>query len=188
VLVLQLVRILPDVLTTRERITRLDMIESEESVVLVAHMIHTEVDRRAVGCRGEHHIDHYARDVDFIPAGQWFPLTWLFLVGVVVTGDSLCVPSLFFIEELGDSVLPPELDPRLFRKVIDHLTCESYACHGVQDGLVGDHVANSQHFSVQTGLDPVYVLPFPDTCCDHGRAKVDKHRSGQTTHELLDYV
>ena len=84
--------------------------------------------------------------------------------------------------------MPPVLDPRLFGKVIDHLTCESYAGHRVQDGLVGDHVANSQHLAVQTRLDPVYVLSFPDTCCDHGRAQVDKHGSCQTAHELLDYV
>ena len=44
VLVLQLVRILPDVLATRKSITGLDVFESEESVVLVAHMIHSEVD------------------------------------------------------------------------------------------------------------------------------------------------
>ena len=87
-LVLQLVRILPDVLTTRETVTGLDMLESEEAVVLVAHVVHPEVHRRAVGCRGEHHIDHYARDVDFVLAGQWLPLGQLLLV-VAVTGDSL---------------------------------------------------------------------------------------------------
>ena len=88
-LVLQLVRILPDVLTTRKSITGLDMVESEESVVLVAHVIHSEVDRRAVGCRGEHHVDHYARDVDFVLTGQWLPHILLLLVVVVVTEDSL---------------------------------------------------------------------------------------------------
>ena len=75
------------------------MIESEEPVVLVAHMIHPEVDRRAVGCRGEHHIDHDARDVDFILAGQWFPRTLLFFVSIVVTGDSLCFLSYLFVKE-----------------------------------------------------------------------------------------
>ena len=88
-LVLKLVRIFPDVLTSRKSVTGLDVIESEESVVLVAHVVHSEVDRRAIGCRGEHHIDHNARDVDFILAGQWFPLTLLFVVSVVVAGDSL---------------------------------------------------------------------------------------------------
>ena len=57
-LVLQLVRILSDVLTTRKCVTRLNVIEFEESVVLVAHVIYSEVDRRAVGGRGEHHIDY----------------------------------------------------------------------------------------------------------------------------------
>ena len=84
--------------------------------------------------------------------------------------------------------MPPVLDPRLFGKVVDHLTCESDAGHGVQDGLVGDHVADSQHFPIQTGLDPVDVLSLPDACCDHGGAKVDEHGSGQTAHELLDNV
>ena len=89
-LVLQLVRILPDVLTTRKSITGLDMIESEYSVVLVAHVIHSEVHRRAVSCRGEHHVDHHARDVDFVLAGQWLPrILLLLVVVVVVTEDSL---------------------------------------------------------------------------------------------------
>ena len=64
------------------------MLESEESVVFVTHMIHSEVDRRAIGCRGEHHVDHYARDVDFVLAGQWLPLGQLLLV-VVAAKDSL---------------------------------------------------------------------------------------------------
>ena len=83
VLVLQLIRILPDVLTARKSITGLDVIESEETVVLVAHMIHSEVDRRAIGCSGEHHIDHNARDVDFILAGQWVPHT-AFKINLVI--------------------------------------------------------------------------------------------------------
>ena len=98
-LVFQLVRILPDALATSKSITGLDMIESEESVVLVAHMIHSEVDRRAIGRRGEHHIDHDARDVNFILAGQWFPHTLLFLVSVVVAGNSLCVLSFLLVKE-----------------------------------------------------------------------------------------
>ena len=44
VLVLQLVRILPDVLTTRQCITGLDVVEREEPVVLLAHVGHPKVD------------------------------------------------------------------------------------------------------------------------------------------------
>ena len=88
-LVLKFVRIFPDVLAARKGVTGLDVIESEEPVMLVAHVVHSEVDRRAIGCSGEHHIDHNARDVDFILAGQWLPHTLLFLVSVVITGDSL---------------------------------------------------------------------------------------------------
>ena len=84
--------------------------------------------------------------------------------------------------------MPPVLDPRLFGKIIDHLTCKSYAGHRVQDGLVGYHVTDSQDFPIQTGLDPVDVLSLPDARCDHGSAKVDKHGSGQTAHELMDYI
>ena len=56
--------------------------------MLVAHVIDSEVDRRAVGCRGEHHVDHNAREVDFVLAGQRLPLGQLLLVGAVA-GDSL---------------------------------------------------------------------------------------------------
>ena len=98
-LVLQLVRILPDVLAARKCVTGLDVIESEESVVLVAHMIHSEVDRRAIGCSVEHHIDPNARDVDFILAGQRFPPTLLFLVSVFITRDSLRVLSFLLVKE-----------------------------------------------------------------------------------------
>ena len=62
-------------------------------------MVHSKVDRRTVGCSGEHHIDHNARDVDFVLAGQCLPLTRFFLVSVVVTGNSLLFLSFFLVKE-----------------------------------------------------------------------------------------
>ena len=54
VLVFELVSILSYVLASRESITSLDMVECEETVVLLTHVIHPKVYRRAVSSRGEH--------------------------------------------------------------------------------------------------------------------------------------
>ena len=58
---------------------------------------------------------------------------------VVFIPDSSGVLSLLLVKEGGDSVLPPELLPRLSREVVDYLASESDAGHGVQDDLVRDH-------------------------------------------------
>ena len=55
--------------------------------------------------------------------------------------DSGGLLSPLLVEEGGDSVLSPELFPCLSREVVDYLTSESDAGHGVQDDFVGDHVA-----------------------------------------------
>ena len=60
---------------------------------------------------------------------------------VVIYRDSSGVLSLLLVEEGGDSVLSPELLPCFSRKVIDYLTSESNAGHGIQDDFVRDHVA-----------------------------------------------
>ena len=60
---------------------------------------------------------------------------------VVVSLDSSGVLLLLLIEECSDSVLSSELFPCLSREVVDYLTGESNAGHGVQDDLIGDHVA-----------------------------------------------
>ena len=57
--------------------------------------------------------------------------------------DSSGVLSLLLVEEGGDSVLSPELFPRLSREVVDHLTSESDAGHRVQYHFVRDHVAHT---------------------------------------------
>ena len=101
----------------------------------------------------------------------------LFLSCIVVVSvpDSSGVLSLLLVEEGGDSVLSPQLLPCLSREVVDYFTSESNAGHGVQDDFIGDHVAYSQHFAIETGFDPVNVLSLPQACSDHGSAKIYEH-------------
>ena len=79
------------------------MVECEEPVVLVAHVVHAKVHRRAVRGGGEHHVDHHARDIDLLLPRQWLPLGWLTPVIAVMATllllDSLSVLSFFPIEE-----------------------------------------------------------------------------------------
>jgi len=70
-------------------------------------------------------------------------LLFLSCIVVVSVPDSIGVLSLLLVEEGVDSVLSPELFPRLSREVVDYLTSESDAGHGVQDYFVGDHVAHT---------------------------------------------
>ncbi len=54
--------------------------------------------------------------------------------------DSGGVLSILLVEEGGNSVLSPELLPCFSRKVVDYLTSESNAGHGIQYDFVRDHV------------------------------------------------
>jgi hypothetical protein len=54
VLVFELVSILSYVLAARESITCLDMVECEETVVLLTHVIHPKMYRSTVSSRGKH--------------------------------------------------------------------------------------------------------------------------------------
>ena len=120
------------------------MIECEEPVVLVAHVVHAKVHRRAVGGGGEHHVNHHARDIDLFLPQQLLSLGWLTLVIGFVSGNWLSVLRFFSIEERGDPVLSSELDPCLFRQVVDHFFAgELYVGHRVQDGLVRDNFADA---------------------------------------------
>ena len=89
--------------------------------------------------------------------------------------DSSGVLSLLLVKEGGDSVLPPELLPCLSREVVDYLTSESNAGHGVQDDFIGDHVTHSQHFAIETGFNHVDVLSLPQASGDHRSAKIYEH-------------
>ena len=64
-LVLQHVHVLSNVLTSGEVFTLLDMFEVEESLMLLTHVISPEVNRRTVGSRGMHDVDHDLGDIDF---------------------------------------------------------------------------------------------------------------------------
>ena len=107
---------------------------------------------------------------------------------VVFIPDSSGVLILLLVEEGGDSVLSPELLPCLFREVVDHLSSESDAGHGVQNRLVGEHRTELQHLTIQTRLNPVHLRAFPDASSNHGRADVDEHRPGEAADELLNDV
>ena len=102
-LVFQFVRIFPDVFAACKSITRLDVVECEEPVVFVTHVVHAKVHRRTVRGSGEHHVDHHARDIDLLLLRQWLPLGWLTPVIAVMATllllDSLSVLSFFPIEE-----------------------------------------------------------------------------------------
>ncbi len=85
-----------------------------------------------------HHVKHDFGHIYLITSRELLLLSSLF---VVVSLDSSGVLLLLLIEEGGDSVLSPELLPCFSRKVVDYLTSESNAGHGIQDDFVRDHVA-----------------------------------------------
>ena len=87
------------------------MFEIEEDLVLLAHVISPIVDRRAVRSRRLHHIDHYSWDIDFVSSREWLLLSCSV---VCVFADSCGVLTLLLLKEGSDSVLSPELLPRLF--------------------------------------------------------------------------
>ena len=85
------------------------MIEGEEALVLLAHVVHSEVDRRTVGSRSKHHIQHDFRYIYPLASREWSSLISLVLMGRILCG----VLRLFFVKEHSDSVLPPEFSPGL---------------------------------------------------------------------------
>jgi hypothetical protein len=114
--------------------------EVEEDLVLLAQVVCPVVYRGAVGSRRLHHIYHDSGDINFVS-----PRERLLLRCFVVCGftDSSGVLILLLLKEGSDSVLSPELLPRLFRQVIDHFSIESNAGHSVQDDFVRDHVTHT---------------------------------------------
>ena len=116
------------------------MLEIEEDLVLLTHVISPIVYRRAVRSRRLHHIDHNSWDINFVSSREWLFLSCLV---VIILADSCGVLTLLLLKEGGDSVLSPELLPRLIRKVVDYFSSESNAGHSVQDDFVRDHVAHT---------------------------------------------
>ena len=62
--------------------------------------------------------------------------------------DSCLVFDFLLVKEGGDPVLSPELLPCFFRKVVNYLTSESNAGHGVKYDFVRDHVAYSKNLTL----------------------------------------
>ena len=88
------------------------MLEIEEDLVLLTHVISPIVYRRAVRSRRLHHIDHHSWDIDFVSPREWLLLSCFIVFAFT---DSSGVPTLLLFKESSDSVLSPELLPRLFR-------------------------------------------------------------------------
>jgi hypothetical protein len=71
--------------------------------------------------------------------------------------------------------------------VLDCLPREADAEHGVEDGLVGDAVADEEDLAVEARLQAVDVLSPPQPRHDHWRADVDQERPGEAAGELLHH-
>ena len=140
--------------------------------MLLADVISPIVFRSAVSSRRLHHVQHHSGDIYLV--SSWKGLLLSCLV-VCISTDSSGILNLLLLKEGSDSILSSKLLPCFFREVVDYLASESDAGHGVQDDSVRDHVAYTQHFAVKTCFSSVYVLPFPQSSCDHGSAKVYKH-------------
>ena len=87
-----------------------------------------------------HHVKHDFGHVYLISPRELLLLSCLF---VVISLDSSGVLFLLLIKEGCDSVLSPKLLPCLSREVVDYLTSESNAGHGVLEDFVRDHVAHT---------------------------------------------
>ena len=85
------------------------MFKIDEGLMLPAHVVCPKVDRRAVGGRGVHDIDHDLGDVNFLSPWEWF--SHLFFV--IVLRDSSGVVFFLFFKKGSNSVLSPELLPCL---------------------------------------------------------------------------
>ena len=72
--------------------------------------------------------------------------------------------------------------------MLSGLPREADAEHGVEDGLVGDAVADEEDLAVETRLQAVDVLLPPQHRHDHWRADVDQERPGEAAGELLHHV
>ena len=88
------------------------MLEIEEDLALPTHVISPIVYRRAVRSRRLHHIDHHSWNIDLVSSRKGLLLSCFV---VCVSLDSCGVLTLLLLKEGSDSVLSPELFPRLFR-------------------------------------------------------------------------
>ena len=109
------------------------MLKIEKNLMLLAHIVLPIVDRGTIGSRSLHHIDHHSGDVYLVSSWKGLLLSCLVFC---ISADSCGVLALLLLKEGGDSVLPSELLPCFFRKVVNNFTSESYTRHGVQYDFV----------------------------------------------------
>ena len=154
---LQLVRILSDLLAPYESIAVLYMIKGEDLVVLLAQVTHSKMYGGAVPCRCKHGLCHNSWDIQ-----SCLSLLNLLLLGLATSG---CIAILMLVEVLGHSVLSLKLLPRSLGKMRYRITSQSHLSHCIEDCSVGDVVATHQNFSVEPCLVPVDVLSSPQAHC-----------------------
>ena len=89
------------------------------------------------------------------------------------------VRLLFPVEVFSNSVLSRELLVHSLGELHDCHSGQFHGGHGVEDRFVGDGRLAGQYFAVLSGLEPVDVLLFPQSDCNHWCADVDQQRSRQ---------
>ena len=72
--------------------------------------------------------------------------------------------------------------------MLDCISREADAEHGVENGFVGDDIADKEDLAEEACLQAVDVLPPPQTRHDHWRANVDEKRPGKAASELLHHA
>ena len=87
------------------------MLEIEENLVLLAHVVRPIVYRGAIRGRRLHHVDHHSGDIYLVTSWEGLPLSCLVFC---ISMDSYGVLTFLLVEEGGDSVLSSELFPCLF--------------------------------------------------------------------------
>ena len=146
------------VLAVAQLVALPDMFKSVQLVVAEAQVVHSKVSRCPVASCGEHHVDHDLVHIELLSSWE----CCLFGSTLGLTPSSTGGLVLLLFEVGSDSVMPSELFPGSFGQVVHHLSCESDAGHGVQDGFVGYHVSDSQYLSVETRFNSVHLWAFPD--------------------------
>ncbi len=72
--------------------------------------------------------------------------------------------------------------------MLDCISREADAEHGVEDGFVGNAIADEEDLAVEARLQAVDVLPPPQARHDHWRANVDEKRPGKAASKLLQHA
>ena len=159
------------VLAVAQPVALTDVFKGVQLVMTEAQVVHSKVGRCPVASCCEHHVHHDLRNVELLTSWECRLLCFTLSRTASSTGG----PILLLLEVRSDSVLSSELFPGSFGQVVHHLTCESDAGHGIQDGFVGDHVPNPQYLPVETRFNPVHLWAFPYACSHHWSSDIDEH-------------